>query len=142
MRRAVILSVVLSLWFPFFRADVAAHAIRQAPSAAADKIAPQLRATLNALQTGEMISVIVTLGDQADLTKIGGADRAARLKGVVRALQAKADASQRALRALLDTRRSQGRVGRVISLWALNGLSVSATQDVIQELAADRKSVV
>lgn len=102
----------------------------------ADKIAPALQATLDALGPRDMVTVVVTLRDQADLSQIPGSSRAARLTGVVRALQARADASQRAIKTLLEVRQAQGLAGQVTSFWVFDGLSVTATQDVIQELAA------
>lgn len=101
-----------------------------------DKIAPSLQATLDALGPGDMVTVIVTLRDQADLSQIPGSTRAARLTGVIRALQAQADASQRAFRALLEVRQTQGLVSQVTPFWVFDGLAVTATQGVIQELAA------
>ena len=92
--------------------------------------------TLDNLQSGEMLTAIVTMADQADLSQIPGASRAARQQGVIRALQAKAEASQRQIQALLAARSAQGKVSRVTSFWVFNGLSVTATPDVFQELAA------
>lgn len=105
-------------------------------SAGPDKIDPALQTTLAGLQPGDMVTVIVTLRQQADLSHITGADRAARLSGVIRALQAQADASQAPLRALLEARQSAGKVSRTDYWWVFDGFAVTATPDVIQELAA------
>jgi subtilisin family serine protease len=102
----------------------------------ADKIAPRVRQAMATLREGEMPRVIVTLADQADLSRIPGASRAARQQDVIRALQAKAEASQKRLRALLGARQAQGKAGQVTPFWVFNGLAVTATQDVIVELAA------
>src|SRR5512136_80317 len=83
-----------------------------------------------------MITVIVTLAQQADVSQVNGADRAARQQGVIRALQATAQASQRPINAFLQSRRLQGLAGHQSSLWVFNGLAVTATADVIRELAA------
>jgi hypothetical protein len=83
-----------------------------------------------------MVTAIVTLREQADLKSVGGKDRAARQEAVIRTLLAKAGASQSSLRALLQTRRSQGSVSQVTPFWIFNGLSVTATADVIRELAS------
>jgi subtilisin family serine protease len=100
------------------------------------KIDPQVQAVLDASAPEDRLTVIVTLVDQADLSRIPGANRAARLQGIIRALQALAEASQRQILAQLDAYRAQGKVGLVIPYWVFNGLSVNATADVIQELAA------
>jgi serine protease AprX len=104
---------------------------------AAHRLDPALDAQLKALQPGEMTTVIVTLRQRADLSRVSGEDRQARLRGVVRALQAASNATQGRIKGLLNTRRLQGRVKKYVSLWVINGFSVTATSDVIHELAQD-----
>jgi subtilisin family serine protease len=106
------------------------------PAPPEPKIPPDLGAAVASLQPGEMITVIVTLRDQADLSQIPGTTRAARQQGVIRALQAKAEATQRSILALLSARAAQGTVDQVTPFWVFNGLAVTATAEVIQELAA------
>ena len=110
-----------------------AHA---AGPAAGDKIDPQFQAEMATLSPGQMATAIVTMRDQADLTQIPGADRAARQQGIIRALQAQANASQRQVQALLQAREAQGLVSQATPFWVFNGLSVTAVPDVFQELAA------
>jgi subtilisin family serine protease len=83
-----------------------------------------------------MQTVIVTLRSQADLGSIPGGDHAARQQGIIRALQAHAAKSQRALLRYLDGEQALGHVGGDISFWVFNGLSVTATPAVIAEIAA------
>ena len=144
MRKAIILALFVSLVIPAIVTDERVNAQRaeldpqvasqRAP--AGSKIAPQIEAALTLLQDGEMITVIVTLTEQADLSRIPGASRAARQQGVIRALQALANASQKQIKGFLTTREAQGLVSRVDSFWVFNGLGVTATPEVIQELAA------
>jgi serine protease AprX len=89
----------------------------------------------HSLQSGQMITFIVTLRQQADLTRVGGASRAARQQGVIRALQATANATQNQIQQLLKVRQAQGLVESYSSFWVFNGLSVTATADVMNELA-------
>ena len=104
-------------------------------SAGPNKIDPALQTTLNTLQPNEMVTVIVTLRQQADLSRVKGDVHAARQQGVIRALQATAKVTQGPLNSLLRARQSQGLVSRFKSLWVFNGISVTATGDVINELA-------
>ena len=145
MRKAIILVLLVSLIIPFTKAGGSVDAQPPAPypqlssqqaPAVSSRIAPDLQADLDALPAGEMLPVIVTLTDQADLSRIPGASRAARQQGVIRALQAQAEASQKQIQALLKVRSIQGKVSQVASFWVFNGLAVTATQDVIEELAA------
>jgi len=99
------------------------------------KIDSALQGRVNALQTGESMTVIVTLRQQAVLSQVAANTRAARQQGVIRALQAVSDASQTRLKNLLDARQSQGDVSSYTSFWIFNGFSVTANSAVINELA-------
>ena len=91
---------------------------------------------MGSLPSGQLLSVIVTLKDQADLTAFDRLDKRARQRDAITALHIKANASQGRLKALLETRRAEKRVDRITSFWVFNGFSVTATPEVIQELAA------
>ncbi len=110
--------------------------VAQSNPSAGEKIAPEVRAALDNLTDGEMTTVIVTLVDQADLSQIPGVSRAARQQGVIRALQAQANASQKQILALLNAWQKQGQVKTYDSFWVFNGLSVTATAEIIRDLAA------
>ena len=99
------------------------------------RVDARLASSLHQLQPGNMITVIVTLRQQADLSRVRGSNRAARLKGVIQALQGTSNATQGPLNQLLKSRKNQGKVSRFESLWVLNGFSITATADVINELA-------
>ncbi|MCA9987397.1 MAG: S8 family serine peptidase, partial [Anaerolineales bacterium] len=102
------------------------------------KFSPQLSAELAEVAPGQMVTVIVTLKDQADLRQIASPGSTRSQEGLVRALQAQAQASQRQIIAFLSqhTAQEDGKVGTVIPFWVFNGLSVTATAEVINELAA------
>lgn len=103
------------------------------------KIAPEVQKAMQSLRPGEMLTVIVTLADQADLKRLAGPiglNRAARQRGVIETLRAKAASSQKVLKALLTLRQAERRAGEVTYFWIFNGLAVTATPAVIQELAA------
>ncbi len=100
------------------------------------KLAPQLQAELSILPDDQQTTVIVTLADQDQPNRVPGEVRAVRQRRVIEALQAKANVSQRRIKALLSIRRYQGKVSQVTPLWINNALSVTATADVIVELGA------
>ena len=106
MKKITVSVLILTLLFvlraiPVQRPLAEVQAASQSGSETA-LIAPEIQTRIQSLQAEAMVSVIVTLKDQADLTKIGGPDRAARLKGIIQALQAQAQASQQHLIALLQ----------------------------------------
>jgi subtilisin family serine protease len=103
---------------------------------APDKLSPQVQQALESSQAGELQSVIVTLKAQANLANILDRNRRVRISRVIRALQNMADATQNRIRALLQTRQADGKVAEVEYFWVFNGLAVTATADVIEELAA------
>jgi len=149
MKKLTITALILTLLFvlraipnqpPVAEAKVASQSSLEAGTAADSTttepalIAPEIQTAIQSLQTDEMISVIVTLKEQVDLTKIGGPDRATRQEGLIKALQAMANASQKRLITLLTVRQAQGKVSQFSSFWVFNGLEVTATSEVIQEL--------
>jgi serine protease AprX len=99
------------------------------------RIDSAVKASLGNLQPGEKLTVIVTLRQQADLSRVNGADRAKRLQGVIRALQATANATQGPLIGMLNSWRAQGLVQSFQSFWVFNGFSVTATSAAIDALA-------
>jgi serine protease AprX len=99
------------------------------------KIDPALGVELAALQQEEMVTVIVTLRQQADLSRITGTQRAARRRALLRILRTITDNTQGRVKNLLIARLAQGRVKNFTPIWIFNGFSVTATSDVINELA-------
>jgi len=101
-----------------------------------DKLAPQVQRAIEVSQVDDLQSVIVTLKAQANLANILDQDRGVRISRVIRALQTIANATQSRIRSLLEARQSEGKVTEVEYFWVFNGLAVTATADVIEELAA------
>jgi subtilisin family serine protease len=131
MRKSLFISAVAVVFVSLFAAASPALTVTRVND---DKLDPGLKATLATLAPGEMTTVIVTLRDRADLAAISGATRPARLKAAILALQTRANLSQVGTRALLRVRARQGKVARTSAFWIVNGLSVTATADVIREL--------
>jgi len=121
-----------------------AAAARTGTGPGSDSLSTALQAILASLPPGGVTTVVVTLRDKADLKRVRGANRAARLKGTIQELTATADASQKPIRTVLRARADQGKVTRSIPLWVVNGISVTATADVIRDLAerADVASII
>ncbi|MCA9873222.1 MAG: S8 family serine peptidase [Anaerolineales bacterium] len=145
MRKLTILAAILVLSVVLFgRAaaaggfispDLSAGGASALPDASL-KIAPQVRTHLAALDADQTTTVIVTLAGQENLSRLAIGGRNARQKAIIRALRARALAGQRRIIAFLTARSAQGRVDDFHSFWVFNGLSVTATADVISELAA------
>jgi len=132
---AIILALLISNIFIDGSVSAAALQVTSPEYIAEGKISPDVSSTMTTLAPGEQMTVIVTMTDQANLGLIQAASRAARQQGVVRALQAQAAASQKRILAFLKARSAQGEVSQVAPFWVFNGLAVTATQDVIQDLA-------
>jgi len=132
----LILALTISL-LGAYQSARAGGAVWRVLSPKADKIDSSLQVALEDSAPSDMLTVIVTLNTQADLSRVNGANRAARLQGVIQALQATANATQGRLTGLLNTYRSQGLVESFTPLWIFNGFSVTATVEVINALAQD-----
>jgi subtilisin family serine protease len=110
--------------------------VRMLPSLK-NKMDESVKSRLSTMSGKDVLTVIVTLREQADLSAVddGNGKRDVHLKGVLRALQATSDQSQKPMKALLKSRMNQGIVKKYSSFWIFNGFSITATSDVINELA-------
>ena len=133
MRKIARITAIGALLVLLLAAGASARSTAPTRSAA---LAPEVEAALLTLPQGGMTTVIVTLRDRADLRLVRGSTRAYRLKAVVEALQSRVNTSQGGVRALLRRRAAQGKVAKMTPFWVVNGISVTATADVIRELAA------
>jgi bacillopeptidase F len=98
----------------------------------AQVIAPGLESSLQSLDPGEEIPVIVTLSDKVQLKLFNDRDKGLRRSKIIKALRRKAALTQGPLKALLE--RPKG-AKHIRSLWIINGLAVTARADLIRELS-------
>jgi serine protease AprX len=82
-----------------------------------------------------MRTVVVTLRERADLTGLPHT-RKERLRALEAALRDTADSSQASIRRVLADGRTAGTVTAVHPMWIVNAITVTATDDVIADLAA------
>jgi subtilisin family serine protease len=139
MRKNFILAIAILLVVSLLGVNKNALATNQAGSERSQSLAKidlMLQKTMSTAPSGNLISVIVTLKDQTNFAAFDRLDKRARQKEAITALRTKANASQGRLKALLETRRAEKRVDQITSFWVFNGFSVTATPEVIQELAA------
>lgn len=101
-------------------------------SVQAAAIAPDLTAELAVRAPQEEIAVIVSLSDKVDARLFKLADRSKRDTRLVRALKAKAAATQGTHRVFLQNMGAR----RLRELWAINGIAVTARTSVIRQLAS------
>ena len=99
------------------------------------RLATELKEKLENLSEGEMVSVIIMLEDQANLTLITDHKRDVRISKVIHALQNKSEATQKQLKAYLSSKQSTGEVETFESYWIFNGLAVTASPSVINEIS-------
>lgn len=111
-------------------ASLTTEAIRES------RIQPEVRAAVASMDDEDMITVIVTMRSQADLSNIQANSRRDLIRQVITILQNKANATQLHIRALLEQKKSTGEVADYESFWVFNGLVVTAKASVIDELAA------
>jgi len=143
MKQSILPAVILTLLaivsaIAHWPAEVVAQsptptgAIRALPAT----LSPDIQRAMQTVQADEMLSVIVTLKKQADLSVISGSNRAARQKNVILALRATASGAQREVTTWLNRRRAEGAVSGFQPFWIFNGFAVTATPTIIAELAA------
>jgi len=132
----VVIAILLmvSILKPIQSAQAREHTIKISP-ARADKFDPLVKESLSELPSGDMMTVIVTLREQGDLSRYQNTDQLKQSENVIRALQDTANVTQGQIEELLLVRKSQGSVKSYYSFWIFNGFSVTASREVITELA-------
>jgi len=93
-------------------------------------IQPDLQLTLETLGPDDEVPVIVRLSEKADLGHFRDLHKGLRRANIIRALREKADLTQGPIREHLAKRA----VRRMVSLWLINGMAVTAKADVIRDL--------
>ena len=132
-----LVAVVLALAVTAFAVlSVGAGAQEPEPPPQTKKIAPDVQQAIEALPAGGRLPVIVTFAEQADLGQVKGDTRAERLERVVRRLQETAKTTQLPIRAMLQEQRFAQGVEQVTYFWIFNGMSMTASPDVIVEFAS------
>ncbi|MCB9155906.1 MAG: S8 family serine peptidase [Caldilineaceae bacterium] len=126
---AVPLLLLASLFPP---SNALATAARVEPR---DKIDPKLMQVLQSAATGEMISVIVELREKESLSDLKEKQRKNQIKKIIERLKKKAQQTQSKVIQLVESRIADGTAQSYTSFWMINGLEVTATPAVIQELA-------
>jgi len=138
MMRKIVLFILIIFLIAFFfegwQPALANTAVWVTLDAKPNKLDSALQASLKKLQPADMVTVIVTLRQRADISRVTGSNRHERQRGVIQALQTTANSTQGRLKTLFNTRRQQGLVQKFESLWIINGFSVTATASVINEL--------
>ncbi len=101
-------------------------------------ISPEVSARLASLAPDEMIPVLVTLCEAPALppgSSLSRLARPARLNRVVSTLRAQAEDCQAPLQPRLQAWEAAGKARNLTRFWIFNGLALTATPEVIQELA-------
>ena len=111
MRRFSLLLALTLLMTVFASGTAAGRAAPRVAALRAAVVAPQLQ--LDAAGQNKMVEAIVVLKSQADLASVRGLARKNRPGAAARILRARADLTQRPLRALLQLRRAQGLVSDI-----------------------------
>ena len=101
-----------------------------AGNAAAGVAAPELQAALRTLAPGEEISVIVTLSDPLQISPLPEGRKASRRAEMIKSLRTHAAVAQKPVQDFLQMKGA----GRMVSLWLINGVAVTARAEVIDEL--------
>lgn len=136
MQRLLTVASLLLFWLPSLLSVNARPASAASPASLKAKMEPALRAWVASAQADEKTRIIVHLKDQIDPAEMARLAQGRNQRELIRALKARAAFAQRGLKARLILRQTQGKAENIAPFWVFNGLAVSATADVIQEIAA------
>lgn len=101
---------------------------------ASGTISQEVRDQMDTLKSGEMLTVIVTLAGQTDANPVLPTTPSKKASRHIQRLQEHARSSQANLLQELRERKSDGLVGDITPFWVFNGLAVTASPEVIEEL--------
>jgi bacillopeptidase F len=113
------------------------------------KIAPELAKQFSTTAASEQVNFLVKFAQQTDLAAVvaeaqsqaalqgitAGAAELAQRSAVITALQITADESQASVLRYLDGEQAHGTVSALESFWIVNGISVTATQEIMEQIA-------
>jgi bacillopeptidase F len=94
-------------------------------------IGPEAQSVMKSVGAKGEIPVVVTFKEQADISPFAQLPKAARRSRIVKTLREKADVTQKPVREFLESRG----VRKTEKLWLINAMAVTASAEVIQELA-------
>ncbi len=103
-----------------------------APETLSARMAPDLERELRSAEPDDIMSVIVTFSDEADLELYKFIPKEARREEIIKDLRLMTEGTLSAVNALL---KETGTVERVQPLWIINGIAITARVDVIRKLA-------
>ncbi len=137
-RRGVSVATTLTLVVTLLAGGASARPLRSLGGTPSNRsvIHPILQRTLATAGPDRMIDALVVLKAQSDLSEITSTKRIRRLSDVERKLTDDAATSQTGLLGFLHARRAQGLVANIVPLWIFDGIEITATRAVIDELAA------
>ncbi len=126
-----IMLVVSMLALPIFGASRVGAAPERLRATVSNDVEQQMAGSTG----GDMLTVIVKFRQQADVHRQRNGNRQVRQKSLIDEMHTVADTTQAPIRSLLTSRERDGRVAKYQPLWVVNGVSVTATPDVIDELS-------
>jgi serine protease AprX len=94
-------------------------------------ISPDLQTALDSQGEDQVISILVSLADKADLSAFKDKNKGVRRARIIKALQSKADTSQKNFKSLLQKRGAKN----PRFFWIINGFGITADPELIRELA-------
>jgi subtilisin family serine protease len=100
-------------------------------------VSSQIIAAMANLKPGEMITVILTFREQPDLSQVNQIEvnsRAEVQENLIHYLQSTSQSHQSRVHQTIESRIAQGKAAEMIPFWIFNGMAITATREVIEEL--------
>lgn len=94
-------------------------------------LSSELLSVIESSGSDKELSVIITLSEKVNLSLFNDTDKTLRRSKIIKALQNKKNSTQKHLTAFLNKRN----VTRIIPLWIINGMAITAKADIIHRLA-------
>jgi subtilisin family serine protease len=99
------------------------------------KISNDLHFTLLTSESDEKFSIIITFTEKPDIDVYRGMEHNERVQHVITALKTNAEESQKDISRMLAKWESQGKVQDIETFWIINGISFTASREVVEWLS-------
>ena len=130
-------TIIFTIAF-FSRPAQASASTKLLPPSNQGVIDPTLAARLNGMNSNDMVTVILTMRKQTSFQNLNlSSSKGERLQQVIQALHETANSSQAPLKKLLINMETTRDVAKFIPFWIINGFSITANKNAIEQLAAN-----
>jgi subtilisin family serine protease len=101
-----------------------------------ERLSPEIRSALTTMKPEDRLTLIVAFEDQTSITIDQAQQLSERRQELLAELQSRSQTSQNRISSYLQQRTIQGQITSTVPFWIFNGMAVTASKQVIEELSS------